>query len=147
MKHRPGILLLTLAVWLAAWSSARADEPGRLSVTAGSGGTLIFSRPRAAPERLEGLVVDSEQLVQALKARVLEARGLGEVAELRSAGQSYRGASQTAPRETPYVFSHRFGAPFASLEASLRLSPLAEPDDRTFSVPLALLLAGCVVLG
>jgi signal transduction histidine kinase len=29
----------------------------------------------------------------------------------------------------------------------LRLGPLAEPDDHTVSVPLALLLGGCVVLG
>jgi signal transduction histidine kinase len=146
-RRAAGRIFVALALWLAPWRSAAADEPGRLTVSEGTGGTLILSRPRAAPERLEGLVVDSEQLIQALKARVLEARGLGEVAELRSVGQTYRSASPPAPPETPYVFSHNFGAPFTSLEASLRLSPLAEPDDRTFSVPLAFLLGGCVVLG
>jgi signal transduction histidine kinase len=140
-------ILLALAVWLAPLFGARADEPGRLTVTEGSGGTLIFSRPRAAPDRLEGLVVDSERLVQELKKRVLEARGLGEVAELRSIGQADRSGSSAAPHETPYVFSHRFGAPFASLQASLRLSPLAEPDDRNLSISLVLLLGGSVVLG
>ncbi|HWO11527.1 MAG TPA: HAMP domain-containing sensor histidine kinase, partial [Polyangiaceae bacterium] len=45
------------------------------------------------------------------------------------------------------LFAHRFGAPFDSLEASLALGPLAEPDDRTLILPLALLLGACVVLG
>src|SRR5687768_1575818 len=93
-RHRTlSWLILLLGVWLAPLPAAHADEPGRLTVTAGSGGTLILSRARAEPGQLEGLVVDSEQLVQELKARVLEARGLGDVAELRSSGQTEHGDS------------------------------------------------------
>jgi signal transduction histidine kinase len=132
---------------LAALPIARAGEPGPLTVSPGKQGTLILSRPRDGTAELEGVVLDSAQLVQALKARVLEARGLGEVAELEPAvtGDSQR--SEPAHPEAPYVFSHRFGAPFESLQVSLRLRPLAEPDDGTLFVPLALLLGACVVVG
>jgi signal transduction histidine kinase len=132
---------------LLALPSARADEPARLTVTPGSQGTLIFSRPRDAAGEYEGVVLDAAKLIETLKARVLEARGLGEVAELRPAGGLYSFSSEPVPGETPYVFSHRFGTPFESLEASLRLRPLAEPDDGSFIAPLGLLLGVCVVLG
>jgi signal transduction histidine kinase len=140
-------LWLALVIVLGGLSSARASETARLTVSAGTGNTLILSRPRATAGQTEGLVVDSEKLVEALKTRVLEARGLGEVAELRAAGDAAGAPSSAAPRDTPYLFSHRFGAPFDSLAASLWLSPLAEPGDTTFSAPLALLLGVCVVLG
>jgi signal transduction histidine kinase len=68
------------------------------------------------------------------------------VAELRSAG-SVASGSDVSTRERPYSFSHRFGAPFDSLAASLALEPLSEPDERTLIVPLALLLGASVVLG
>jgi signal transduction histidine kinase len=132
---------------LSALPSARADEPGALSVTPGGAGTLILSRPREGTAELEGVVFDSAQLIQALKARVLEARGLGEVAELGPASSPDSRTGEPADPEAAYVFSHRFGAPFESLEVSLRLRPLAEPDDGTFFVPLALLLGACVVMG
>jgi signal transduction histidine kinase len=138
-------LVLTLS--LLAIPGARASEPGRLTVSAGPAGTLILSRPRDGGGRGEGLVIDSDELVKALKARVLEARGLGEVAQLRSERSAASGSDDAPTREPPYVFTHRFGAPFDSLEASLSLGPLAEPDDRTLIVPLALLLGACVVLG
>jgi signal transduction histidine kinase len=139
---------LVLFLALLALPSARASEPGRLTVDAGPGGTLVLSRPRDGALGSEGLVIDSDELVKALKARVLEARGLGEVAELRSSESSITSDGEAAStRQTPYVFRHRFGAPFDSLEASLELGPLAEPDDRTLIVPLALVLGACVVLG
>jgi len=138
---------LVLILSLLALPSARASEPGRLTVSPGPAGTLILSRPRDSDGRGEGLVIDSDELVKALKARVLEARGLGEVAQLRSESSVASGSGAAATREPPYVFTHRFGAPFDSLEASLSLGPLAEPDDRTLIVPLALLLGACVVLG
>ena len=134
---------LGLLLALLALPSARASEPGRLTVSAGPGGTLVLSRPRDGGAGSEGLVIDSEELLKALKARVLEARGLGEVAQLRSGS----GIGSASTREPAYLFAHRFGAPFDSLEASLALGPLAEPDDRTLILPLALLLGACVVLG
>jgi signal transduction histidine kinase len=139
---------LVLILSLLALPSAQASEPGRLAVNAGPAGTLVLSRPRDSKDGSEGLVIDSDELVKALKARVLEARGLGEVAQLRSSESVVAsGGDAASTRQTPYVFRHRFGAPFDSLEASLELGPLAEPDDRTLIVPLALLLGACVVLG
>jgi signal transduction histidine kinase len=136
-----------LFVALLALPSARANEPSRLTVSEGPGGTLILSRPRPSGAGSEGVVIDSDELVKALKARVLEARGLGEVAQLRSERGVASGGDAASARQTPYVFRHRFGVPFDSLEAALELGPLAEPDDRAFIVPLALLLGACVVLG
>lgn len=147
VKHARRVPWLVLSVALLALPSARADEPNRLTVDAGPGGTLILSRPRASGGGSEGLVIDSDELVKALKARVLEARGLGEVAQLRSERSIASGDGAATTGHTPYVFRHRFGAPFDSLEASLSLGPLAEPDDRALIVPLALLLGACVVLG
>src|SRR5262249_55207157 len=109
----------------------------------------VFSRSRGASGEVEGLVVDSTKLVEALKARVLEARGLGEVAELvteQDFSLFTRGATRKVPAHA-YVVNHGFEPPFDSVEASLRLRPLAEPDDGTFILPLALLLGTCVVLG
>ena len=136
---------LTLAALAASSSSARAEPSEPLTVTARDGRTLILARPRASGET-EGLVVDSERLIEALKRRVLDARGLADVAELRFAAPG--APSEPEPRsEGPYTFTHRFGAPFDSLQASLQLGPLAEPDDRSLLVPLALLLGASVVLG
>jgi two-component system, OmpR family, phosphate regulon sensor histidine kinase PhoR len=143
----PWSAALALLLGLPPLASARAEDSGRLTVTPGDHGTLIFSRPRGTGGEREGLVVDSNELVQALKARVLEARGLGEVAELRPATDGFSRDVSDIPREAHYVFSHRFGTPFESLEASLRLRPLAEPDDRTLIFPLAWLLGVSVVLG
>jgi signal transduction histidine kinase len=144
--HVRRVSWLVLFVALLALPSARANEPSRLTVSEGPAGTLILSRPRPSGAGSEGVVIDSEELVKALKARVLEARGLGEVAQLRSERGVASGGAASTP-QTPYVFRHRFGVPFDSLEAALELGPLAEPDDRAFIVPLALLLGACVVLG
>jgi len=140
-------VLFGIIATLSTVPSTRANDPGPLSVSPGRQGTLILSRARDGAAELEGVVLDSAQLVQALKARVLEARGLGEVAELEPAVSGDSLSSERAHPEAPYVFAHRFGAPFESLQVSLRLRPLAEPDDGTFFAPLALLLAACVVVG
>jgi signal transduction histidine kinase len=143
-------LRLIAAVFLLLLArGARAEEASKLTVTAVSPGTLVFSRTRSGQTEKEGLVVDSTKLVEALKARVLETRGLGEVAELETvydSGIFTRGSSRQVPVPA-YVFRHNFGAPFESLEASLRLRPLAEPDDEALILPLGALLGLCVVLG
>ena len=130
---------------LASSSTAHAEPSGPLTVRARDDRTLILARPRAAGEA-EGLVVDSEQLIEALKRRVLDARGLADVAKLSSAEPALPSEPELRS-EGPYTFVHRFGAPFDSLQAALRLGPLAEPDDRSLLVPLALLLGASVVLG
>jgi signal transduction histidine kinase len=105
--------------------------------------TLVFARTRA-DGRSEGLVVDSRQLVDVLKSRVLEARGLGEVAEL--ADQSSEFERGPAPAKA-YVFTHRFAAPFQSLQTTLRLRALSEPEDGSLIYPLLGVLAASIVLG
>ncbi|MFO7178006.1 MAG: HAMP domain-containing sensor histidine kinase [Pseudomonadota bacterium] len=108
---------------------------------------FVLHRARAAdPLAREGLVIDARLLVDTLKARVLEARGLGEVAELRPADASVRGAFERG-REVGYVHAHRFGPPFEGLEATLRLRPLADPDAGSLLYPLLALLAGSIVVG
>lgn len=137
--------LVALASAALAPSSARAEPPEPLTVTPRGDRTLIFARPRASGET-EGLVVDSEQLIDALKRRVLVGRGLADVAELRFAAPQPPSEPELR-EEGPYTFTHRFGTPFDSLQAALQLGPLAEPDDRSLLVPLALLLGVSVVLG
>lgn len=143
--RRALLVLVGLPLVALVWpSNARAEPPRSLAVLSRDDRTLILTRPRASGET-EGLVVDSEQLIEALKHRVLDARGLADIAELRFAAEP---PSEPALRnEGPYAFAHRFGAPFDSLQASLQLGPLAEPDDRSLLVPLALLLGASVVLG
>jgi signal transduction histidine kinase len=139
-----GVVAAALAA-LAGMSTARAEPAEPLTVRTRDERTLVLARPRAAGE-VEGLVVDSEQLIDALKRRVLDARGLADVADLRSVGPLPSGEPEQRS-EGPYTFTHRFGAPFDSLQADLRLGPLAEPDDDSLLVPLALLLGASVVLG
>jgi signal transduction histidine kinase len=114
--------------------------------------TLVFLRP-GLDGGDEALVADSRVLVDTLKARVLEARGLDEVAELGSIPTS-RGllsrdssAPGDTPAATPYVFSHTFAAPFDSVRATLRLRPLADPDDGTLVAKLAFVIPLCVLIG
>jgi signal transduction histidine kinase len=49
--------------------------------------------------------------------------------------------------ETPYIFAHTFAAPFDSVRATLRLRPLADPDDGTLVAKLAFLIPLCVLVG
>lgn len=111
--------------------------------------TLIFTRPSADGSGDEALVADSRILIDTLKASVLEARGLGEVAELGPSSPAGRGSlgSVNSPETIPYVFSHAFAAPFDSVRATLRLRPLADPDDGTLVGKLAFIIPACVLLG
>jgi signal transduction histidine kinase len=109
--------------------------------------TLVFVRPRATGQGQEGLVVDSQKLLETLKARVLEARGLDEVAELDPIGDSDSLGRYRRTDTTAYVFSHQFGAPFQALRTTLRLKPLAEPDEGSLIYPLTAVLASAIVLG
>lgn len=97
----------------------------------------------------EALVADSQILIETLKSRVLEARGLDEVAELGSGATNRRSLpSDGGPsKATPYVFSHTFAAPFDSVQASLRLRPLADPDDGTLLAKLVFIIPLCVLIG
>jgi signal transduction histidine kinase len=94
--------------------------------------------------------VDTRALIGTLKARVLEARGLGEVAEVTETGavrnlrSSAHGQSAT---EGPYVLTHRFAPPFDSVTGTLRLRPLEEPAESALLGRLGLLLAVCVLGG
>lgn len=140
---RPLFVLAALAVA----SSARAEDPDtRLRVLTVNPDTLVLERTRPDGRR-EGLVIDSRVLVATLKARVLEARGLGEVAQV-SASYGLRGQSsgETAYR-APYVFQHRFAEPFEAVAATLRLEPLREPDEGALLYPLIALLTGAVIIG
>jgi signal transduction histidine kinase len=124
-----------------------AEAKNRFEVTDVGHDTIVLHRARANGEGQEGLVIDSKSLIQSLKTRVLEENGLGEVGEL-SEGNSVR--STLRSRESAasvYTFEHRFAAPFASLEASLRLRPLAEPDAGALIYPMMALLAAAIVGG
>jgi signal transduction histidine kinase len=153
--------LLSALIFLAAAilcgtnsATARAEETPDLRVIDVGNDTLVFLR-RSLDGGDEALVADSRVLVDTLKARVLEARGLDEVAELGSIPTSHRGllrsdpsASRAEPSAaTPYVFSHTFAAPFDSLRATLRLRPLADPDDGTLVAKLAFVIPLFVLVG
>jgi len=103
----------------------------------------VLWRPRANGHGNEGLVVDSRALIGSLKAQVLEARGLDEVAELSSLASR----DSKLPSLGGYSFTQRFGTPFEAVEAKLNLSPLADPETNDYILPLALLLWLCLALG
>jgi two-component system phosphate regulon sensor histidine kinase PhoR len=125
-----------------------AFAPPELRVVDIGNDTLAFIRTNPDGSD-EALVADSRVLVDTLKARVLEARGLDEVAELGSISTNRRSLPSSADSSatTPYVFSHTFAAPFDSVRATLRLRPLADPDDGTLVAKLAILIPLCVLLG
>lgn len=134
---------------LGADALATSSEPGASSFAVFPAGRDLFVLHRAResdPTAREGLVIDARLLVDTLKARVLEARGLGEVAEVRKADGYGRGASLGAS-ESGYSHAHRFGPPFEGLEATLRLRPLADPDAGSLLYPLLAVLAGAIVVG
>lgn len=112
--------------------------------------TIIFHRPREGGPGEEGFVIDSRALVSSLKARVLEARGLGEVVDV-STEDSDSGRLQRKKRDpekpAAYTFSHRFAAPFDSVRTELRLRPLGEPDEGALLNQLGWALAAFIVAG
>jgi signal transduction histidine kinase len=104
--------------------------------------TWVFERPGVAPGETQGLVVDSQILLESLKSRVIDARGLAEVVDLRQAANA-AGSEDS----TNYAFTHQFSAPFSMLSLTLRLRKLADPDEGRFVYPLAGLLALSIVAG
>jgi two-component system phosphate regulon sensor histidine kinase PhoR len=137
------------ALLSAAPAGAQPDAPPFSAVDVGSD-TLVFARPRGTSGRYEGFVVDTRALVSTLKARVLEARGLGEVAEVTETGNARSLRSSAYGRsamDRPYVLTHRFAPPFDSVTGTLRLRPLEEPAESTLLGRLGLLLAVCVLGG
>lgn len=141
MKRRCALPVLAAQVFAAA-SAPAVPWKTPYSVVRTDERTWVFERPGDAPGETQGLVVDSQVLLESLKSRVIDERGLGEVVDLRQAA-SLRGS------ENPdsYLFSHQFSAPFSMLSVSLRLKKLADPDEGRFVYPLAALLGLSIVAG
>jgi signal transduction histidine kinase len=136
-------LFVVLAVLLLSSASAQAvPSKTPYSVVRTDERTWVFERPGVLPGETQGLVVDSQILLESLKSRVIDARGLGEVVVLRKAA-SARGSEDP----NSYAFTHRFAAPFSMLSLSLHLRKLADPDEGRFVYPLAGLLALSIVAG
>jgi signal transduction histidine kinase len=153
----PPAALLLLASACFVRPSAASPDPSAVTAPAANfrvidvgGDTLVFLRPSADGNGDEALVTDSRVLIDTLKAGVLEARGLDEVAELGASsapGRGSIGGGAHASSTAPYVFTHTFAAPFDTLKASLRLRRLSDPDDGTLVAELALLIPACVLFG
>ncbi len=133
-----GLQKLLVATWLLwsspSWAIAPASQPFQDPVVEAH--TLTFYRPRANGQGREGFVVDSQALIGTLKSRVLEARGLGEVAEV-APNDARSKSGQTEPQAS-YSFSHSFGPPFQALSTTLHLRPLDDPDETQLLNRLAL---------
>ncbi len=99
--------------------------------------TTVFYRQ--TEQGIEGFVVDDVSLVQTLKHRVLEERGLSELVDVTSV----RGDTHNLS----FGHSHRFAEPFSSVTAQLRLAPLDVPWFEDLLVPLTLCVALLLVLG
>jgi signal transduction histidine kinase len=141
MKRR--LALPVLAAFLLAGASSQA-VPWKTpySVVRTDERTWVFERPGETPGETQGLVVDSQVLLESLKSRVIDERGLGEVVDLRQASNA-----RSSEGSNSYLFSHQFAAPFSMLSVSLRLKKLADPDEGRFVYPLAALLALSIVAG
>lgn len=99
--------------------------------------TTVFYRESSSG--IEGFVVDNVALVDALKQRVLDERGLAELVEVTSHRATDVGVTGG--------FSHQFAEPFSAVTAQLRLAPLEIPWFERLLVPLSLAVAGLLVLG
>lgn len=97
--------------------------------------TTVFYRTTEAGR--EGFVVDNLALVQSLKQRVLESRGLSELVDVQSQSADV----------APGGFSHRFAEPFAEVTAQLRLAPLQGPWFEQALIPLGICVAVLLALG
>ena len=107
-----------------------------VGVPLGEETTLFY---RVTTSGTEGFVVDNLALVQALKQRVLEERGLAELVDVTSLRAPEAGLSGG--------FNHSFAEPFSEVTAHLRLTPLEAPWFEQLLIPLALLVALLLVLG
>ncbi|MGC4094924.1 MAG: HAMP domain-containing sensor histidine kinase [Polyangiaceae bacterium] len=152
MRWLRGIALFLLAFSLWPSSLARAADAAPFRVISLGANTLVLARERPNQNGTEGVVIDSEALLASAKARVLQAQGLDEVAELESSSNysefgslGSRGALRKSAKS--YAFTHDFGAPLESLHASLDLQPLAEPEAGNLIVPLSLVLALSLIAG
>jgi signal transduction histidine kinase len=140
------IVVVVFAAFVAE-ASRGMEARNRFEVTDVGHDTIVLYRDRASGDGREGLIIDSKSLIQSLKTRVLEDSGLGEVGEL-SEGASSTSALRRGESAAPvFTFEHRFAAPFASLQASLRLRPLAEPDAGALIYPMMALLVVAIVGG
>ncbi|MBN1606687.1 MAG: hypothetical protein JW940_08635, partial [Polyangiaceae bacterium] len=79
-------LLAAAVLLLSARAGAQSDATPFSAVDVGRD-TLVFARPRGTSAEYEGFVVDTRALISTLKTRVLEASGLGEVAEVTETGE------------------------------------------------------------
>ncbi len=148
-RHFDRWMAIAVALVVAFVSgSALGDETTmRFEVANVGHDTIVLSRARANGEGREGLVVDSKVLISALKTRVLEANGLGEVGELSEGAASSEMSRAARFSPSAFTFAHRFAVPFESLEASLRLRPLAEPDAGALLYPMMVVLAVAIFGG
>lgn len=105
--------------------------------------TTVFYRP--SPSGVEGFVIDNRQLLQTLKQRVLDERGLSMAVELDPGeGSSLRAGWGSDPTG---AYHHQFSEPLSSVDAWLRLSPLETPFSEQILLPLMVLLGSLVILG
>jgi signal transduction histidine kinase len=98
--------------------------------------TIVFYRTTSVGR--EGFVVDDLALVQSLKQRVLESRGLSELVDVQS--QRSAGATEGG-------FSQQFAEPFAEVTAQLHLAQLKGPWFEQALVPLGICVALLLGLG
>ncbi len=99
--------------------------------------TTVFYRP--TPNGMEGFVVDDASLVQALKQRVLEERGLSELVDVIS--------SRSSEDLFAEGHSHQFAEPFSQVNAQLRLAPLEVPWFEQLLVPMTVAVAVLLSFG
>jgi signal transduction histidine kinase len=135
-----------LAETLTGNTTSALPGPRAFEVTEVGRGQLVFHRPRTMSGEVEGFVIDSDLLVQTLKARVLEANGLGEVADVAPARSTGKLAIKAFSPSQGYRFTHRFSAPFSAVTADLHLRALDDPDEGALLNALAWGLA-LVILG
>lgn len=110
-----------------------------LGVDVGSKTTLFF---RQSPEGIEGFVVDSDRLIQTVKQRVLDERGLSEVVEVTALSDT---ELRYAGRREGH--QHKFAEPFESVSATLRLAPLEAPLSEQLLLPITALIGFFIVVG
>lgn len=110
-------------------------------VSLGDETTLFY---RLIGGQREGFVVDNARLVEALKQRVLEERGLSELVDVQSTAKRSSSLSEMVQSE---AFQHQFAEPFSSVHAELRLAPLEAPFSETLLFPLTCGLGLLIVAG
>lgn len=110
-------------------------DQGFASVAVGEHTTVFY---RMTPSGREGFVVDELALVESLKERVLQERGLSELVDVTSA---------SATDLQVGLFTHQFVAPFGGVTARLRLAPLDVPWFEQALIPLALCTALLLLVG